>query len=49
MQNHYGLAIRNNKNDLYGTRKAIGAILFHCTEINNESSGHRFCPQTKDT
>ena len=34
MQNHYGLAIRNNKNNLYGTRKAIGAILFHSTEIN---------------
>ena len=26
-------------------KKAIGAILFHCTEMNDESSCHRFCPQ----
>ena len=48
MQNHHCLAIHNNKNALYGTRKAIGAILFRCTEINHESSRHRFCLQTKD-
>ena len=30
-------------------KKAIGAILFHCTEMNDESSCHRFCPQIEDT
>ena len=48
MQIHHGLAIHNNKYALYGTRKAIGPILFCCTEINHESSRHRFCPKTKD-
>ena len=30
-------------------KKAIRAILFHCTEMNDESSCHRFCPQIEDT
>ena len=49
MQNYYGLAIRSNRNDLYGMKKAVGTILFHCTEMSDESSRHRFCPQTEDT
>ena len=44
-----GLAIRNNRNYLYGMKKAVGAILFHCFEMNDESSRHPFCPQTEDT
>ena len=49
MQNYYCLAIFNNNNDLYGLKKAFGAILFHCTNKNNESNCHQFCPWTKDT
>ena len=49
MENYNGLAICNNRNDLYRMKKAIGAILFHCTEMNDESSRHRFCPQSRDT
>ena len=29
MQNFYGIAIRQNLNDKYEMKKAIGAILFH--------------------
>ena len=49
MQNCYVLAIHNNRNDLYGMKKAFGAILFHLTEMNDESSRHRFLPQTEVT
>ena len=49
MENYYDLAIRNNRNDLHGMKKAVGAGLFHCTERNDESSCHCFCPQTEDS
>ena len=42
MQNYYGLAIPNNRNYLYGMKKAVEVILFHCTEINDESSRNHF-------
>ena len=49
MENYYSLAIHNNRNDLHGMKKAVGVILFHCIEMNDESSCHRFCPQAEDT
>ena len=54
MQNFYGLAIRQNCESLYLMKKAIGAILWHCTkfdeddekdENDREEYRHRFCPQ----
>ena len=45
MQNYYGLAIRENKNDLYGMKKAVWAILWHCTAFEDEEYRHRFCPR----
>lgn len=42
MQNYYSLAIPNNRNDLYGMKKTIVAILFYCTEMNDKSSSHCF-------
>ena len=48
MQNYCGLAIRSNRNDSYGMKKSVGATLFHCTEMNDESSRHRFFSQTGD-
>ena len=35
MQNFYGIPIRQNLNEKYEMKKAIGAILFHCTDIAN--------------
>ena len=45
MQNWYGLAIRHNA-DVYTMKKAIGAILWHCTDFNDRDDNyrHRFCP-----
>ena len=37
------MAIRQNSGDLYAMKKAIGAILWHCTNFTNETFRHRFC------
>ena len=49
MQNYYGLAIRQNQGELYKMRKAIGAVLWHCTEYEEEPVRHRFCPTDANT
>ena len=32
MQNYYGLAIRQNTDNLYAMKKSVGALLYHLTE-----------------
>ena len=49
MQNFYGMAIRKNSGQLYPMKKAIGAILFHCTDIKNQELRHRMCPRDEET
>ena len=49
MQNYYGLAIRNNVNNLFAMKKAVGPILYHCTDFADQNSRHLFCPKTEDT
>ena len=49
MQNFYGLAIRRNTGSLYAMKKAVAAILWHCTNYKDEAFRHRFCPRTKDS
>ena len=44
MQNYYGMAIRQNTDNLYAMCKAAGAVLYHCSDIKKESIHHRFCP-----
>ena len=33
LQNFYGIAIRQNSGNLYEMKKAVGAILWHCTDM----------------
>ena len=49
MQNYYGMAIRGNIGNLYAMKKAIGAVLFHCTEFESPQMRHKFCPSGPDT
>ena len=49
MQNFYGLAIRNNTENLYAMKKAVSAILFHCTNFTYPTFRHRFCPKTESS
>ena len=48
LQNYFGMAIRQNIGDLYGMKKAIGAVLYHCCNVNEEVR-HRFCPRTENS
>ena len=44
IQNYYGMAIRQNLNNIYAMKKAIIAILFHCSENVSLEDKHKFCP-----
>jgi hypothetical protein len=45
LQNYYGLAIRQNTDNLYGMKKAVAAVLFHCAQSENLEQQHLFCPR----
>ena len=47
MQNWYRMAIRDNLTDLYQMKKAVVAILWHCTDFSEDR--HRFCPLGKNS
>ena len=43
LPNYYGLAIRQNTHRLFLMRKAVGAVLYHCSEANDNEAHHMFC------
>ena len=43
LQSYYGLAIRQNKGNFYGMKKAIAAIPHHCYEIEDKELQHLYC------
>ena len=51
IQNYYGMAIRQNSDSVYTMKKAIGAILYHCSNSIDgcEASRHRYCPKGSDS
>ena len=48
-QNYYGMCIRQNKNNLYGMKKSIAALIHHCSENTNNDGRHKYCPATGDS
>eukprot|EP00795_Rhopilema_esculentum_P010097 gene10097-18749_t len=38
------MAIREHRGELYHMKKAVGAILWHCTDFADEEYRPRFCP-----
>ena len=44
VQNYFGLAIRQNKGQLYAMKKAVGAVVWHCIDMTEESH-HQYCPR----
>ena len=46
MQNYYGMAIRHNPGQLHEMKKGIGAVLWHCSDIQNLELRHQFCPKS---
>ena len=49
LQNYYGMAIRQNTHSLYSMKKAVGAVLYHCSDISDEEERHKFCPRESET
>ena len=49
MQNFYGLAIRNNLGNIYAMKKAVWAVLFHCTKFDDIEYRHQMCPRDADS
>ena len=47
LQNYYSIARRSTANtSVSDLRKAVGAVLYHCSGANNLESRHQFCPLT---
>ena len=44
MQKFYGIAICQNLDNLYKMKKAVGAIIWHCTDFEDSEYRHHFCP-----
>ena len=49
LQTYYGMAIRQNTSNVYAMKKAIEAVLFHCTDIEDEVIRHQFCPRSENS
>ena len=57
LQNYYGMAIRQNTDNIYKMKMAIGATLYHCTnmkeegmtDLEAEEKQHQFCPKSEDS
>ncbi len=50
LQNYFGMAIRSNQGkEVYQMKKAVGAVLFHCTEFSDEATRHLLCPDGENS
>ena len=49
LQNYYGIAIRQNPNDLPGMKNAVRATLFHVASSKDQNYHTAYCPAGKDS
>ena len=49
LQNYYGMAIRQNKNDLKKMQAAVRATLFHAVSSKENNWHYPHCPEAKDS
>ena len=49
LQNHYGMAIRQNTDNLYAMKKSVAAVLYHSTDKPDLEKRHQYCPRSKDS
>ena len=47
LQNHVGMTIRQNSNDITEMRNSIIATLYHCSNFQYKESRHLFCSKGK--
>ena len=46
LQNYYGMAIRQNTDNIYVMKKCIWAVLYHNSDITDLVERHKFCPRS---
>ena len=50
LQNYFGIAIRQSTGTtVLELKKAIGAVLYHCTDFTEDETRHQFCPPFTDS
>ena len=49
LQNHYGMAIRQNAENTGTMKRSIIAVLYHNSDIANESGRHIYCPKAQNS
>ena len=49
LQNYFGIAIRQNTHDLLEMKKAVGAVVYHCSDASNSEARHMFCNKMPGT
>ena len=50
LQNYFGIAIRQSAGKtVFEMKKAIGAVLFHCSEASDLDLKHQMCPREADS
>ena len=49
LQNYFGIAIRRNTHDLLEMKKAVGAVVYHCSDASNSEARHMFCSKKPGT
>ena len=48
LQDYHGLAIRQNTDSLNKMRKAVGVVLYHCSEAISTKERHQFCDKDSE-
>ena len=49
LHNYYGMAIRQNCENIYTMKKSVWATLYHNSDIEDASERHMFCPRSLDS
>ena len=44
LQNYYGVAIRQNIDNIYGMKKSVAAVVHHCSAAATSELQHQYCP-----
>ena len=48
LQNYFGIVIRANCHSVQEMQKSIGAVLYHCSNVNDADAKHMFCERKRN-
>ena len=47
--NYFGIAIRQNTDNLIDMEKSVGAVVYHCNQASDSDARHWFCTKSAIT